>query len=118
MTAPATDRVAVRYGMRTKRIGVLLVLETLGALSAAIPTRAASVDATCPGCGDLPAWLLGILAFVGVLLAMAILWLPQRMVRNVRNPRVAGFIVLAGWVILPIAFVLGIRALVLLLGGS
>jgi hypothetical protein len=49
---------------------------------------------------------------------MAILWLPQRIVRDVRNPRLAGLIVLGGWVILTIAFVLGVRALVLLLGGS
>jgi len=104
--------------MRTKRIGAPLVLATLGAVSSAMPVRAAPVDATCTGCSDLPAWLLGILAFVGVLLAMVILWLPQRMVRNVRNPRLAGFIVLAGWVILTLAFVLGIRALVLVLGGS
>ena len=104
--------------MRTKRIGVPLVLATLVALSAAIPARAAPFVATCTSCGDLPWWLMGILAFTGVLLAMAILWLPQRMVRKVRNPRLAGFIVLAGWVILTIAFVLGIRALVLVLGGT
>jgi hypothetical protein len=83
-----------------------------------MPAQAASASASCPGCGDLPAWLLGPLAAVGVLLAMAILWLPRRIARNVRSPREARLIVLAGWVILTIAFVLGVRTLVLLLGGS
>jgi hypothetical protein len=43
---------------------------------------------------------------------MAILWLPQRLARNVGSPRVRG------WLILAVAFVLGIRALVVLLGGA
>jgi hypothetical protein len=104
--------------MRTKRISAPLAIAALSAMSVAMPAQASSTGATCTDCGDLPAWLLGILAFVGVLIAMAILWLPQRMVRDVRNPRLAGLIVLGGWVILTIAFVLGVRALVLLLGGS
>jgi hypothetical protein len=113
-----TNRWALPCGMRTKWINAPLALAAIGALVSALPAQASSTGATCTDCGVLPAWLLGILAFVGVLIAMAILWLPQRMVRDVRNPRLAGLIVLGGWVILTIAFVLGIRALVLVLGGS
>jgi hypothetical protein len=61
---------------------------------------------------------MGLLAFIGVLLAMGILWLPQRLVRNVRSRRLSGGIVLGGWIVLTIAFVFGVRALVLVLGGT
>ena len=104
--------------MRKKRSIAALVLTALAAPGFAMPAQAASARTSCPDCGDLPAWLLGLLAVVGVLLAMAILCLPQRIARNVRSPRKARFIVLGGWVILTIAFVLGVRALVLVLGGS
>ena len=109
---------ALPCGMRKRRINAGLVIATLGTMSSPMPALASSNGASCSGCGDLPAWLLGILAFTGVLIAMAILWLPQRMVRDVRNPRLAGLMVIGGWVILTIAFVLGVRALVLVLGGS
>jgi hypothetical protein len=117
-TGSVTFRETLPCGMRKKRITASLALAAIGALSSAMPAQASSAGATCSDCGDLPAWLLGILAFLGVLIAMAILWLPQRIVRHVRNPRLAGLIIICGWVVLTIAFVLGVRALVLALGGS
>ncbi len=104
--------------MRKKRGIAAVVLAAVAAPLFAMPAQAASAGTSCPDCGDLPAWLMGLLAVVGVLLAMAILWLPQRIARNVRSRRKAWLIVLGGWVILTIAFVVGVRALVLVLGGS
>ncbi len=103
--------------MRT-RITAALVLAALAAVSVAFPADAAVATASCPGCGGLPAWSYAVLAVVGVLLAIGILWLPQRLARDVRSARYGRLIVVAGWVILTIAFVLGVRALVLLLGGT
>jgi uncharacterized BrkB/YihY/UPF0761 family membrane protein len=103
--------------MHMRRLGAALVLALLAGLWFVIPAQAA-VRVSCPDCQDIPAWALGLLAAVGVLLAMAILWLPQRLARNVRSQRMGGFIILGGWIFLTIAFVLGVRALVLLLGGT
>jgi uncharacterized BrkB/YihY/UPF0761 family membrane protein len=103
--------------MHMKRLGPALVLALLAALCFAIPAQAA-IRVSCADCEDIPAWALGLLAVVGVLLAMAILWLPQRLARNLRSQRMGGFIILGGWIFLTIAFVLGVRALVLLLGGT
>jgi hypothetical protein len=104
--------------MQTRRLGAVMVLVLLTAWTLAVPARVAAVRVSCPDCQDIPAWALGLLAAVGVLLAMAILWLPQRLARNVRSQRLGGFIILGGWIFLTIAFVLGVRALVLLLGGT
>ena len=95
-----------------------LLAVALGLQHAATPVHAASIHVSCPSCDDLPAWFLGLLAAVGVLLALAILWLPQRMARNIGSPRRRRILVLSGWLVLTIAFVVGVRALVLVLGGS
>jgi hypothetical protein len=103
--------------MHTRRLGAAIVLALVAALCLAIPAQAA-VRVNCPDCENIPAWALGLLAALGVLLAMGILWLPQRLARNVRSQRMGGYIVLGGWISLTIAFVLGVRALVVLLGGT
>jgi hypothetical protein len=73
---------------------------------------------TCVDCGGLPAWSYGVLAAIGVLIAIGILWLPQRLARDVRSRRYGRIVVVAGWVILTVAFVLAVRGLVLVLGGT
>ncbi len=103
--------------MRTKRTIVVLVAGAIAAPGFAMSAKAAP-GSSCSDCGDLPVWLMGLLTVVGILIAMGILWLPQRIARNIPSARTARLVVVGGWVILTIAFVLGVRALVLLLGGS
>lgn len=103
--------------MRNRIVGAL-AFAALGAVVIASPARAAVIDASCNGCGGLPIWLVGLLVVAGLLLAMAILWLPPRLARRVQSPRLSRLIVIGGWVILTIAFVLAVRGLVLVLGGT
>ena len=71
-----------------------------------------------PAPEGVPAWALAILAVVGILLAFGILWLPERLGRNVKSPRLRGIITLGGIILLTVGFVLGVRVLVVALGGT
>ena len=71
-----------------------------------------------PAPEGIPAWAVAILAVVGILLALGILWLPERLGRNVKSPRLRGFITLGGIALLTVGFVVGVRALVVALGGT
>jgi hypothetical protein len=101
--------------MRRKRIGAALGLATLALCAWAIPAQAA---VRVPAPEGIPAWAVAILAVVGILAAMGILWLPERIARRVKSPRLSGFIMLGGIVLLTVCFVLGVRALVVALGGT
>ncbi len=103
--------------MRNRIVGAL-AFAALGAVLIAVPAEAVVIEAGCVGCDGLPIWLVGLLVAAGVLLALAILWLPPRLARNVRSPRLSRLIVVGGWVMLTIAFVLAMRGLVLVLGGT
>ena len=71
-----------------------------------------------PAPEGIPAWAVAILAVIGILLAFGILWLPERLGRNVKSPRLRGIITLGGIVLLTVGFVVGVRALVVALGGT
>ncbi len=92
-----------------------LGLATLAVGSWATPAKAAVI---VPAPEGIPAWAVAILAVVGILLAMGILWLPERLGRNVKSPRLRGVITLGGIVLLTVGFVLGVRVLVVALGGT
>lgn len=71
-----------------------------------------------PAPEGIPAWAVAILAVIGILLAFGILWLPERLGRNVKSPRLRGVITLGGIILLTVGFVVGVRALVVALGGT
>jgi hypothetical protein len=71
-----------------------------------------------PAPEGVPAWAVAILAVVGILLAFGILWLPERLGRNVKSPRLRGIVTLGGIILLTVGFVLGVRVLVVALGGT
>jgi hypothetical protein len=102
--------------MRRRPIGPALGLAILAAGSWSQPAHAAVVRVPAPE--GVPAWAVAILAVVGILLAMGILWLPERLARRVKSPRLSGFVMLGGIVLLTVSFVLGVRALVVALGGT
>ena len=71
-----------------------------------------------PAPEGIPAWAVGILAVVGILLAFGILWLPERLGRKVKSPRLGAIITLGGIILLTVGFVVGVRVLVVALGGT
>lgn len=103
--------------MHMRRLGAALVLALLAALCFAIPAQAA-IRVSCPDCEDIPGWALVILVVVGLLLAMLILWLPRRLASRASSPRVRTWILVGGWLVLTVGFVLGVRLLVVALGGT
>lgn len=104
--------------MRSRQIVGALAFASVVALDVAVPVEAVSVRVSCPDCEDIPAWALVILVVIGLLIAMGILWLPRRLAQNVASPQTRARIVVGGWLILAVLFVLGVRALVVLLGGT
>jgi hypothetical protein len=83
------------HGIR-QRIIASLVGGVLIAAFIPEPAAAAVIDATCTGCGGLPPWSYAVLAVIGLLLAMVILWLLQRLARDVRSARFGRVIVVGG----------------------
>ena len=67
-----------------------------------------------PAPEGIPTWAVAILAVVGILLALGILWLPERLARRVNKPRLSGIITLGGIILLTVGF----RVLVVALGGT
>lgn len=105
-------------GRIRNRVAAALVFGLLAAWIVALPAQGATIRVSCPGCEEIPAWALGLLVVIGILLAMGILWLPGRLARNVSSPRVRSWIVIGGWLVLTVGFVLGVRLLVVALGGT
>jgi hypothetical protein len=104
--------------MRSAKVVAVLAFASIAALTVAVPVQAVTVRVSCPDCEDIPGWALVILVVVGLLIAMGILWLPRRLARNVASPQTRARIVVGGWLVFTVLFVLGVRALVVLLGGT
>jgi hypothetical protein len=104
--------------MRSRRFVAALVLASLGALAVALPVQAVSVRVSCPDCEDIPGWALVILVLIGLFIAMGILWLPRRFAQRFASQQTRARIMVVSWLVLTLLFVLGVRALVLLLGAS
>jgi hypothetical protein len=102
--------------MPPRRIGTAFGLATLALGSWTMPALAAVVRVPAPE--GIPAWAVAILAVIGILIAIGILWLPERIARRVKSPRLSGIVMLGGIVLLTVCFVLGVRALVVALGGT
>jgi hypothetical protein len=100
------------------RVARALVIGLLAAWGIALPAQAATIRVSCPDCEDIPGWALVILVVVGLLLAMLILWLPRRLASRASSPRLRTWILVGGWLILTVGFVLGVRLLVVALGGT
>ena len=96
-------------------MGPALGLATLVWGSWAQPAQAAI---RVPAPEGIPVWAVAILAVVGILLAFGILWLPERLGRNVKSPQLRGIVTLGGIILLTVGFVLGVRVLVVALGGT
>lgn len=105
-------------GRIRNRVVAALVVALLATWIAVMPARAATIRVSCPDCEDIPGWGLVILVVVGILLAMVILWLPRRLASRASSPRVRTWILVGGWLVLTVGFVLGVRLLVVALGGT
>jgi len=102
-----------------RRWPFVIAVVTAIAVAAALPAPArAVIVVACPDCGGLPAWLYAVLAVVGILIAMGIFWIAQRLSARATTGRQWRFMYVGSLVILTVCFVLGVRALVVLLGGT
>ena len=105
-------------GRIRNRLAAAVVLALVAVWVVALPAKAVSVRVSCPDCEDIPGWALVILVVVGLFLAMLILWLPRGLASRASSPRVRTWILVGGWLILTVGFVLGVRLLVVALGGT
>jgi hypothetical protein len=103
--------------MRSRRILAAVVLAAIAAVSRPTPAEAIPIHVPCPACDTWPVWVQVLLTIVGVVLALAVLYVPVRLSRRARTPRRSLLILLGGWVVLTIGLVVGARVLVLLFPG-
>ena len=105
-------------GRIRNRVAVALVFALVAVWIVALPAQAATIRVSCPDCEDIPGWALVILVVIGLLIAMLILWLPRGLASRASSPRVRTWILVGGWLVLTVGFVLGVRLLVVALGGT
>jgi hypothetical protein len=102
----------------TLMIAVVLVVLVIAMGPLATHAQAAVIIVNCDGCDQFPLWLQVLLPVIGIGLAMGILYLPRRLARRARTQGQATAIWLGGVTVLTIAFVLLVRAIVVVLGGT
>jgi hypothetical protein len=105
-------------GRIRNRVTAALVFALVAGSIVALPAQAATVRVSCTDCEGIPGWALVILVVVGLLLAMLILWLPRGLASRASSPRARTWILVGGWLVLTLGFVLGVRLLVVALGGT
>lgn len=81
------------------------------------PVAAIPIHVPCPDCDTWPLWLQVLLTVVGVVIAVAVLYLPYRLSRTARTPGRSLLILLGGIFVLTIGLVLLARLAVLVLPG-
>ena len=90
-------------------------LATIAVGLVASPAEAVSIHVPCPECDAWPLWLQVLLTVVGVVLGLAVLYLPFRFSRTARTPRRRALILVGGIGFLTIGLVVLARVAVLVL---
>jgi hypothetical protein len=100
-----------------KRLIAAVAVADVTAGLLAPPVAALPIHVPCPDCAAWPLWLQVLLTVVGVVIALAILYLPYRLSRTARTPGRSLLILLGGVFVLTIGLVLLARLAVLVLAG-
>jgi hypothetical protein len=103
--------------MRCRGVIAAVVLGAIAAASGATPAEAVPIHVPCPACDTWPVWVQVLLTVVGIVVALAVLYVPVRLSRSARTPGRSLLIIVGGWVVLTIGLVVGARVLVLLFPG-